>query len=115
MAAARARRLGRIQSHDFRTAEDEPKPELTGMRLRLTTRSGGIASLPAYSNTCSQANARTSAQCFGDVCVYSSNDEREGAGVHPPPLLGTRCSIRMQQQSVRDGASRRARVWRGGG
>ena len=44
MAAARARRSGRNQSHDFRTAEDEPKPELTGMRLRLTTRSGGITS-----------------------------------------------------------------------
>ena len=68
-AAAWARRLGRIQSHDFRTAEDEPKPELTGMRLRLTTRSGDIECSPAYSNTRSQANARTSARCFGDVYV----------------------------------------------
>ena len=62
-AAARARRSGRIQSNDFRTAEDEPKPELTGMQLRLTTRSGGIDS-SAYSNARSQANACTSARCF---------------------------------------------------
>ena len=33
MAAARARRSGRIQSHDFRTAEDEPKPELTAVAV----------------------------------------------------------------------------------
>jgi len=30
-AAVWARRSGRIQSHDFRTAEDEPKPELTAV------------------------------------------------------------------------------------
>ena len=73
-AAAWARRSGRIQSHDFRTAEDEPKPELTA----VTADNGGvIASSPAYSNARSQANARTSARCDGDVCVWSLRMMRE--------------------------------------
>jgi len=74
---ARSRSFRLDQSIGFRTAEDKPKPELTGMRLRLTTRSGGIGGSLAYSNARSQANARTSARCDGDVYVWSLRMMRE--------------------------------------
>ena len=69
MAAARARRLGRIQSHDFRTAEDEPKPELIAVAVAADDAQRRHRVLADILDTRSQANARASARCFGDVYV----------------------------------------------